>query len=107
MTQHKQVSDETASVIDEEIRRIIDSNYDRSKKILEANKDKLHAMADALMKYETINEIQIKDIMEGRDPQPPEDWDDSAENQNSSGKNSVSSKSDENPGKIGDPAQEH
>ena len=107
VTQHKQVSDETASVIDEEIRRIIDSNYDRSKKILEANKDKLHAMADALMKYETINEIQIKDIMEGRDPQPPEDWDDSAENQNSSGKNSVSSKSDENPGKIGDPAQEH
>jgi len=107
VTQHKQVSDETASVIDEEIRRIIDSNYNRSKKILEANKDKLHAMADALMKYETINEIQIKDIMEGRDPQPPEDWDDSAENQNSSGEKSVSSKPDEAPGKIGDPAQEH
>ena len=107
VTQHKQVSDETASVIDEEIRRIIDSNYNRSKKILEANKDKLHAMADALMKYETINEIQIKDIMEGRNPQPPEDWDDSAENQNSSGEKSVSSKPDEAPGKIGDPAQEH
>ena len=107
VTQHKQVSDETASVIDEEIRRIIDSNYNRSKKILEANKDKLHAMADALMKYETINEIQIKDIMEGRNPQPPEDWDDSAENQNSSGENSVSTKPEDTPGKIGDPAQEH
>ncbi len=107
VTQHKQVSDETASVIDEEIRKIIDSNYNRSKEILEANKDKLHAMADALMKYETINEVQIKDIMEGRDPQPPEDWDDSAENNKSSGEKPISSVSEEVPGQIGDPAQEH
>jgi len=107
VTQHKQVSDETASVIDEEIRKIIDSNYNRSKEILEANKDKLHAMADALMKYETINEVQIKDIMEGRDPQPPEDWDDSAENNKSSGEKPISSASEEVPGQIGDPAQEH
>tara|TARA_Y100000389_G_C17459482_1_gene520606 strand:- start:603 stop:2534 length:1932 start_codon:yes stop_codon:yes gene_type:complete len=107
VTQHKQVSDETASVIDEEIRRIIDSNYDRSKQILEANTDKLHAMADALMKYETINEIQIKDIMEGRDPQPPEDWDNSVENSEPPDGKTILTNTDEAPGKIGDPAQEH
>ena len=77
VTQHKQVSDETAHVIDEEIRVVIDSNYKRAKHILETNLDKLHAMADALVKYETIDEQQIKDIMLGKAPKPPADWDDS------------------------------
>ncbi len=76
VTQHKNVSDETAHIIDEEIRNIIDRNYDRSRRILKENVDKLHAMAEALMKYETIDAGQIKDIMAGRTPQPPEDWDD-------------------------------
>jgi cell division protease FtsH len=76
VTQHKQVSDVTAHVIDEEIRHLIDSNYSRAKRILEEQVDKLHKMADALMKYETIDENQIKDIMAGRDPRPPHDWDD-------------------------------
>ncbi len=77
VTQHKQVSDETAHVIDEEIRRVIELNYKRAKEILETNLDKLHIMADALVKYETIDEQQIKDIMAGRTPKPPADWDDS------------------------------
>ncbi len=78
VTQHKQVSDETAHVIDEEIRRVIDLNYKRAKVILETNLDKLHIMADALVKYETIDETQIKDIMNGRPAKPPADWDESA-----------------------------
>jgi cell division protease FtsH len=77
VTQHKQVSDETAHTIDEEIRRLIDINYKRAKEILESNLDKLHTMADALVKYETIDETQIKDIMSGKQPKPPADWDDS------------------------------
>ena len=77
MTQHKQVSDGTAHAIDEEIRTVIDLNYKRAKTILETNLDKLHIMADALVKYETIDESQIKDIMAGRAPKPPADWDDS------------------------------
>ena len=77
VTQHKQVSDETAHTIDEEIRRLIDVNYKRAKEILESNLDKLHMMADALVKYETIDETQIKDIMNGKQPKPPADWDDS------------------------------
>ena len=76
VTQHKQVSDVTAHAIDEEVRRLIDSNYQRAKGILETNMDKLHKMAEALIKYETIDETQIKDIMGGRDPRPPADWDD-------------------------------
>jgi cell division protease FtsH len=63
VTQHKQVSDDTAHAIDEEVRRIIDSNYERAKTLLEANVDKLHAMAKALVKYETIGDVQIKDII--------------------------------------------
>jgi cell division protease FtsH len=77
VTQHKQVSDETAHAIDEEIRRVIDMNYKRAKEILETNLEKLHLMSEALVKYETIDEQQIKDIMNGRTPKPPADWDDS------------------------------
>ena len=74
ITQHKMVSDETAKAIDEEVRRIVDRNYARAKRLLEENLDKLHRMADALMKYETIDAEQIQDIMEGREPRPPRDW---------------------------------
>jgi cell division protease FtsH len=77
VTQHKQVSDETAHAIDEEVRHVIETNYQVAKQILESNLDKLHAMADALIKYETIADDQIKDIMAGRSPRPPEGWDDS------------------------------
>ncbi|MGM0476526.1 MAG: ATP-dependent zinc metalloprotease FtsH [Pseudomonadota bacterium] len=74
VTQHKNVSDETAHAIDEEVRNIIDSNYAKAKQLLETNLDKLHTMAQALVKYETIDSKQIDDIMEGREPRPPADW---------------------------------
>jgi cell division protease FtsH len=77
VTQHKGVSDETAHTIDGEVRSIIDRNYERSETILKDNIDKLHLMADALIKYETIDSNQIDDIMEGKTPRPPSGWDDS------------------------------
>ena len=67
------VSEATARKIDEEVRVIIDDCYGRAKTILETHSDKLHAMADALMEYETLNSDQINDIMEGMPPRPPED----------------------------------
>ncbi len=76
VTQHKVVSDETAHLIDEEVRNIIDRNYERAHTILTENMDKLRLMAEALIKYETIDRAQIDDIMSGRDPRPPEGWDD-------------------------------
>ncbi len=72
----KTVSDDTAQAIDSEIRAIIDRNYQRAVEILAQNEDKLHAMANALMKYETIDSGQIDMIMEGKDPGPPRDWSD-------------------------------
>jgi cell division protease FtsH len=77
VTQHKQVSDDTAHAIDEEVRRVIEANFSRAKEILQTNLEKLHAMAEALVKYETIDETQIKDIMAGKLAKPPADWDDS------------------------------
>jgi len=74
VTQHKHVSDETARRIDEEVREIIDAAHGHAKSLLEANLEKLHVMADALMKYETIDGKQIDQIMEGRQPDPPEGW---------------------------------
>ncbi len=77
VTKHKVVSEETAHIIDEEIRSIVDRNYQRARDILTTHMDKLHTMAEALMKYETIDSEQIDDIMSGREPRPPKDWDDS------------------------------
>ncbi|MGD8308014.1 MAG: ATP-dependent metalloprotease, partial [Chromatiales bacterium] len=78
VTQHKNVSDETAHAIDGEIRSVIDRNYGRARSLLTENLEKLHTMADALIKYETIDEKQIDDIMSGRSPRPPADWEDSS-----------------------------
>jgi len=72
----KTMSDETAQAIDSEIRAIIDRNYQRAAEILKQNEDKLHLMAAALMKYETIDVGQIDSIMEGKEPGPPSDWSD-------------------------------
>jgi cell division protease FtsH len=103
VTQHKQVSDVTAHVIDEEVRRLIDSNYVRAKDILVTHMDKLHKMAEALIKYETIDETQIKDIMEGREPRPPAGWDDAA----SPPSNGKSREREKPEGPIGKPASQH
>jgi cell division protease FtsH len=107
VTQHKQVSDDTAHTIDEEVRKIIDSNYQRAAGILKENIDKLHVMAKALMKFETIDITQVKDIMEGREPQPPADWEDASDPKRPGDDGSASAESDDAAGEIGGPAQEH
>ncbi|MBX7270430.1 ATP-dependent zinc metalloprotease FtsH [Pseudomonas chloritidismutans] len=73
-SQHSNVSGETARLIDEEVRSIIDHCYGTAKRILTDNRDKLDVMAEALMKYETIDAPQIDDIMAGRTPREPRDW---------------------------------
>ena len=103
VTQQKQVSPETAQAIDAEVRNIIDRNYNRAKEILKKHKKQLKAMADALMKYETIDRKQIINIMEGREPGPPEGWHDDKSNKSDKKSNSKSSKSPI----IGGPASEH
>jgi cell division protease FtsH len=76
VTQHKSVAEETSHTIDEEIRSIIDRNYERAETILKENEDILHAMADALMKYETIDKYQIEDLMDRKPVREPKGWDD-------------------------------
>jgi cell division protease FtsH len=108
VTQHKTLSDETAHAIDEEVRRIIDSNYRRAEQLLKDNIEKLHTMAQALMKYETIDTQQINDIMAGREPRPPRDWRDD-EPKSGQGSLADSKTNDKKPkkGTIGDPAGQH
>ncbi|MCH6484131.1 ATP-dependent zinc metalloprotease FtsH [Pseudoxanthomonas sp. LH2527] len=74
VSQHKNVSDDTARKIDEVVRNILDKAYARTTKILTDNIDKLHVMADTLMQYETIDAPQIDAIMEGREVPPPLGW---------------------------------
>ncbi len=96
-------SGETAKLIDSEVRSIIDQCYGTAKQILTDNRDKLDAMADALMKYETIDADQIDDIMAGRTPREPRDW------EGGSGTSGtppvVQNERPENP--IGGPAADH
>jgi cell division protease FtsH len=71
VTTHKNVSEATMQKVDAEIRRIIDQQYRAARKLLEDNRDKVEAMAKALLEWETIDADQIGDIMEGRPPRPP------------------------------------
>jgi cell division protease FtsH len=109
VTQHKVVSDETTHVIDLEVRRFIDRNYDRAHQILSDNMDTLHAMAAALMKYETIDRAQIDDIMAGNPPRPPENWNDhdTPGQGDAPGDESDSSTSESHDSGIGGPAGQH
>ncbi len=75
VNQNKEISNETARLIDEEVRVIIDRNFQRATTILTEHLKTLHSMAEGLIKYETIDAAQIKEIMEGKDPSPPEGWD--------------------------------
>ncbi len=105
-TQHsKSVSGETAKQIDEEVRKIIDECYSTAEGLLEENFDKLHIMADALMEYETIDASQIDDIMEGRKPAEPADWNDGSGGGASPAADNGDS--NESTGPIGGPAGEH
>jgi len=106
VAQHKAVSDETAHDIDKEIRSIIDRSYARAEEILKTNLDKLHLMSDALMKYETIDSSQIDDIMAGKPPRPPADWDDT-EPDAGAGDGGPESTDEKPDSKIGGPAGQH
>ena len=74
MAKAKHMSDETAHLIDEEVRKLVTRNYDRARQILIDNMDILHAMKDALVKYETIEEVQIKQLMNREPVTPPSGW---------------------------------
>jgi len=91
VSQQKTVSDETAHTIDSEIRNIIDIQYKRATKLIKDNLDKMHIMADALMKYETIDAKQIDEIMEGKTPSAPESWTDD-DNSDTKGSSSTTTK---------------
>ncbi len=69
---HKNLSDKTAELVDQEIRRIVDEQYARARAIIEENREKVEVMAKALLEWETLNADQIDDIMAGRQPRPPE-----------------------------------
>ena len=107
VTQHKNVSDDTIHAIDEEIRDFIDRNYKRAEDLLNDNMDILHAMTDALMKYETIDSDQINALMK-REPVPePNGWDDGDDGSASGGTSSKTAKDDKSDGSIGGPASLH
>lgn len=101
MAKAKHMSDETAHAIDEEVRAIVNRNYARARQILIDNMDILHAMKDALVKYETIEEEQIKQLMNREPVTPPSGWEEHTEqaayansnNVQSAGENSVDSNS--------------
>jgi cell division protease FtsH len=109
--QKTNVSGDTAKKIDEEVRLIIDECYDKAEKILKEREDILHAMAEALIKYETLDADQIADLMARRPVREPEYWSDNSSNTkpNSPSANDSSKKTDEKPavGPIGGPAGEH
>ena len=101
MAKAKHMSDETAHAIDEEVRAIVNRNYARARQILIDNMDILHAMKDALVKYETIEEEQIKQLMNREAVTPPSGWEEhtgqvayaDSNNAQSAGENSVDSNS--------------
>jgi len=110
VTQHKNISDDTATAIDEEVRSIIDATYSKAQKLLEDNIDILHAMSDALMKYETIDAKQIDDLMNRTEVRKPDGWDDSNSNSNTptgtTGEKEDKAEDSRPKPDIGDPAQE-
>ncbi|MFT4584883.1 MAG: cell division protease FtsH [Gammaproteobacteria bacterium] len=116
VTQHKSVSDETAHTIDEEVRLIVNRNYDRAKSILENDLEKLHIMAAALIKFETIDSDQIGDIMAGRPAREPSDWQDddsggpplpASDNVDDTKSDDTKSDGTKSDGTIGGPASSH
>lgn len=74
ITRHKEVSEATSNLIDSEVRSIVERNYQRAERILKDNLPKLNEMAEALLKYETIGQEQIDDVMQGRVVREPDSW---------------------------------
>ena len=102
-----QVSNETAMKIDAEVRSIIDSCYVTAENILEENRTKLEVMKDALLEYETIDKVQIDEIMAGRKPSPPESWNDKDSDASPNSDEANVGKESLGTGPIGDPAPDH
>jgi cell division protease FtsH len=107
VTQHKSISNETASKIDEVVRGILDRAYARSKELLTANLEKLHTMAELLLQYETIDAHQIDDIMAGREPGPPADWTKNASTSTPPPPPPPKGDAGSTVGKVGDPATQN
>lgn len=101
------MSPQTAQHIHEEVRKIIDECYGTAEKLLEENLDKLHAMADALMLYETIDAEQIDDIMLGKAPREPKGWGDAGDAGGDSAGTSQAAGEADSTSPIGGPAGEH
>jgi cell division protease FtsH len=74
VTKTTSMSETTMQKVDGEVRRIIDQQYKVARDLIEENKDKMHAMAKALIEWETIDAEQIDDIIAGKEPRPPKDW---------------------------------
>ena len=74
VTKTTNMSEQTMQKVDAEVRRIIDQQYTLARKLIEDNQDKMHAMAKALLEWETIDSDQLDDIMAGKEPRPPKDW---------------------------------
>jgi cell division protease FtsH len=74
VTRTTNISEDTMRKVDAEVRRIIDEQYAVARNLIETHQDKMHAMANALLEYETIDNEQLRDIMDGRPPRPPKDW---------------------------------
>ena len=74
VTKTTNMSEQTMQKVDSEVRRIIDQQYSLARKLIEDNQDKMHAMAKALLEWETIDSDQLDDIMGGKQPRPPKDW---------------------------------
>ena len=74
VTRTTNISEDTMRKVDAEVRRIIDEQYAAARNLIETHKDKMHAMANALLEYETLDNEQLRDIMEDRPPRPPKDW---------------------------------
>ena len=85
VTKTTNMSEQTMQKVDAEVRRIIDQQYALARGLIEQNSDKMHAMAKALLEWETIDVEQIDDILAGREPRPPKDWTPYTRNSDQSG----------------------
>ncbi len=74
VTKTTTMSESTMQKVDQEVRKIIDEQYAQARKLIEDNREKIHAMAKALLEWETIDSDQLDDIMAGKPPRPPKDW---------------------------------
>ncbi|MFT5083349.1 MAG: cell division protease FtsH [Lentisphaeria bacterium] len=101
----RNISEHTAQLIDEEVKRITDECYVDAEKVLGSNQDILEAMKEALMEFETLDSLQVEDIMERRSVRPPRDWGDSNDSDASDGNDTKGTTSPTPP--VGGPASEH